>query len=221
MPKHHLILGAAGAIALGLAGAQTPGHAAPAAKAPLMTVAQAEQTPANAPIAQDELEKLTNDVVRSLKGLDGKEDTAERGDLMDSLSTLVEKAMKEGKSSADVLQLIDEALKKQDGTTLQDLMARSGGKLDLQSMLDSVVQRAVEKAAMESGDKELTKALEAESRGPMKVVVVRPGDTLGTLAAKYLGNALKWKVIYDANRDRLNDPDIIPVGMRLRIPVDE
>ena len=140
---------------------------------------------------------------------------------MDSLSTLVEKAMKEGKSSADVLQLIDEALKKQDGTTLQDLMARSGGKLDLQSLLDNLVQRAVEKAAMESGDKELTRALEAESRGPMKVIVVRPGDTLGTLAAKYLGNALKWKVIYEANRDRLSDPDIVPVGMRLRIPVEE
>ena len=221
MPKHHLILGAAGAIALGLAGAQTPGHAAPAAKAPLMTVAQAEQLPAGTQATPDELEQLTNEVVRSLKGLEDKENTAERGDLMDSLSSLVEKAMKEGKSSADVLQLIDEALKKQDGTTLQDLMARSGGKLDLQSMLDSIVQKAVEKAVREGGDNELTRALEEESRGPMKVVVVRPGDTLGTLAEKYLGNALKWKMIYDANRDRLNDPDIIPVGMRLRIPVDE
>ncbi len=221
MPKHHFILGAAGMIALGLAGAQAPGHAAPATKGPLMKVAQTEQTPPDAQVAPDELEQLTNQVVRSLKGLDGKEDAAERGDLMDSLSTLVEKAMKEGKSSADVLQLIDEALKKQDGTTLQDLMARSGGKLDLQSLLDNLVQRAVEKAAMDSGDKELTRALEAESRGPAKVIVVRPGDTLGTLAAKYLGDALKWKVIYEANRDRLNDPDIVPVGIRLRIPMEE
>ena len=221
MLKHHFILGAAGVIALGLASAPVPGHAASATKGPLMKIAQAEQTPPNAPVTPDELEQLTNEVVRSLKGLDGKEDATERGDLMDSLSTLVEKAMKEGKSSADVLQLIDEALKKQDGTTLQDLMARSGGKLDLQSLLDNLVQRAVEKAAMESGDKELTRALEAESRGPMKVIVVRPGDTLGTLAAKYLGNALKWKVIYEANRDRLSDPDIVPIGTRLRIPMEE
>jgi len=84
-----------------------------------------------------------------------------------------------------------------------------------------LLAKAVEKAVREGGDNELTRALEEESRGPMKVVVVRPGDTLGTLAEKYLGNALKWKMIYDANRDRLNDPDIIPVGMRLRIPVDE
>ncbi len=221
MPKHHLIIKAVGMIALGLAGTQISAQAAPAAKGPLMKLAQAQQTPPNAPVSPDELEQLTNEVVRSLKGLGGEENAAERGDLMDSLSTLVEKAMKEGKSSADVLQLIDEALQKQDGTTLQDLMARSGGKLDLQQLLDSLVQRAVEKAAMESGDNELTRALEAESRGPMKVIVVRPGDTLGTLAAKYLGDALKWKVIYEANKDRLNDPDIIPVGMRLRIPVEE
>ncbi len=221
MPKHHIILSAASVIALGFAGVQTPAHAAPATKGPFMTVAQTEQPPAGTQATPDELEQLTNEVVRSLKGLDGKEDTAEKGDLMDSLSSLVEKAMKEGKSSADVLQLIDEALKKHDGTNLQDLMARSGGKLDLQSMLDRIVQKAVEKAAMESGDKELTRALEAESRGPMKVIVVRPGDTLGTLAAKYLGDALKWKAIYEANRDRLNDPDIIPIGMRLRIPLEE
>ncbi len=221
MSKHHLIPGMAGVLVLGLAETLTPGHAAPAAKEAFMKMAQAQQTPPNGQVNPDELEQLTNEVVRSLKGLDGEENTAERGDLMDSLSTLVEKAMKEGKSSADVLQLIDEALKKQDGTTLQDLMARSGGKLDLQSMLDSIVQRAVEKATKEGGNDELTRALEEESRGNMKVVVVRPGDTLGTLAAKYLGNALKWKMIYDANRDRLTDPDIIPIGMRLRIPVDE
>jgi len=156
MPKHHLILGAAGAIALGLAGAQTPGHAAPAAKAPLMTVAQAEQLPAGTQATPDELEQLTNEVVRSLKGLEDKENTAERGDLMDSLSSLVEKAMKEGKSSADVLQLIDEALKKQDGTTLQDLMARSGGKLDLQSMLETAIaiRRAI--SAEQNTQKRLT-----------------------------------------------------------------
>ncbi len=221
MSKHHLIPGMVGVLSLGLAGMLTAGHAAPAAKAPFLKIAQAQQTPPDAQVNPDELEQLTNEVVRSLKGLDGEETTTERGDLMDSLSTLVEKAMKEGKSSADVLQLIDEALKKQDGTTLQDLMARSGGKLDLQSMLDSIVQKAVEKAVKEGGNNELTRALEEESRGNVKVVVVRPGDTLGTLAAKYLGNALKWKTIYDANRDRLTDPDIIPVGMRLRIPMDE
>lgn len=221
MPKHHLILSAAGLITLGLAGTHVPGHAASVVKGSLMTVAQAGQASPDLQVNPDELEQLTNEVVQSLKGLDGKQDATEQGDLMDSLSILVEKAMKEGKSSADVLQLIDEALKKHDGTTLQDLMARSGGKLNLQSMLDSIVQKAVEKAAREGGDTELTRTLEEESRSNVKVIVVRPGDTLGTLAAKYLGNALKWKVIYEANRDRLSDPDIVPIGMRLRIPMEE
>ncbi len=222
MPKHHNTLSAVSAIALGLVAAQTQGIAAPSLKGSLMQVAQSGQPVSpDAQVTPDELEKLTNEVVRSLKGLDDKEDAASEGDLMDSLSTLVEKAMKEGKSSADVLQLIDEALQKHDGTTLQDLVARSGGKLDLQSLLDSIVRKAVEKAAREGTDKELTRTLEAESLGETKIVVVRPGDTLGTLAEKYLGNALKWHVIYEANKDRLKNPDIVPIGMRLRIPLEE
>ena len=48
--------------------------------------------------------------------------------------------------------------------------------------------------------------------------VVRPGETLSALAAKYLGNRLNYDQIFEANRDQLTSPDALQVGMRLRIP---
>ena len=47
---------------------------------------------------------------------------------------------------------------------------------------------------------------------------VLEGDTLSALAKKYYGDASKYPKIFDANRDVLDNPDLIRVGQRLRIP---
>lgn len=44
------------------------------------------------------------------------------------------------------------------------------------------------------------------------------GDTLGKIAKKYYGNAMKYPVIFDANKPMLTDPDKIYPGQVLRIP---
>lgn len=51
--------------------------------------------------------------------------------------------------------------------------------------------------------------------------IVQPGDTLSKLARRYLGNAKRHPEIYLANRDRIDDPDFILPGTRLRIAVPE
>jgi nucleoid-associated protein YgaU len=48
--------------------------------------------------------------------------------------------------------------------------------------------------------------------------VVR-GDTLGKIAKKYYGNAMKYPVIFDANKPMLTHPDKIYPGQVLRIPI--
>ncbi len=48
--------------------------------------------------------------------------------------------------------------------------------------------------------------------------VVVKGDNLSKLALKYLGNANKWKVIYEANKSVIKDPNLIYVGQTLTIP---
>jgi nucleoid-associated protein YgaU len=44
------------------------------------------------------------------------------------------------------------------------------------------------------------------------------GDTLSKIAAKYYGDASLYPKIFEANRDRIKNPDLIQVGWKLRIP---
>lgn len=44
------------------------------------------------------------------------------------------------------------------------------------------------------------------------------GDTLSKIAKKFYGNAMKYPVIFEANKPMLSDPDKIYPGQVLRIP---
>ncbi|MGO4913505.1 peptidoglycan-binding protein LysM [Leeuwenhoekiella sp. W20_SRS_FM14] len=47
---------------------------------------------------------------------------------------------------------------------------------------------------------------------------VESGDTLSKIAKKFYGNAMKYPVIFEANKPMLKDPDKIYPGQMLRIP---
>lgn len=49
-------------------------------------------------------------------------------------------------------------------------------------------------------------------------VIVKSGDTLGDYAARYYGDAKKYSVIFEANRDVLENPDDLFDGQSIRIP---
>lgn len=63
-------------------------------------------------------------------------------------------------------------------------------------------------------------AAAASSAPPPRVqtYVVRPGDTLSTIAARCLGSSQRYQEIFDANRDVLANPNALQVGMELRLP---
>ena len=48
--------------------------------------------------------------------------------------------------------------------------------------------------------------------------IVAAGDTLGHIAQKYYGKAGAYMKIFEANRDILDNPDLIKVGQKLKIP---
>jgi len=50
--------------------------------------------------------------------------------------------------------------------------------------------------------------------------VVKPGDSLGSIAKHVYGKTSRWKRIYNANRDVLNSPNKVRAGMTLKIPRD-
>jgi uncharacterized protein YidB (DUF937 family) len=47
---------------------------------------------------------------------------------------------------------------------------------------------------------------------------VLSGDNLSKIARHFYGNANDWQKIYDANRDKISNPDLIHPGQVLRIP---
>ena len=61
---------------------------------------------------------------------------------------------------------------------------------------------------------------EVSPRAKAKVHVVRSGDNLTRIAKRYLNDDSRSAVlkIYAANRDKLQSPDRLPVGVRLTIP---
>ena len=231
-------------LALGLMGLSTaaqPALAAEDAGESARAALAATQMEAASEAGEAELRMLTNQVLKSLNAVtsgDGKKkESAEPapGDyeaLMQALTTLVDKATRQGKTSKDILALIEEALAEKDEATLMALIERAGGKVELQNLLRALVRKAaLETQASDPYTRMLKQESEstrvvaaarqrAESSAPRggRVITVRPGDTLGTLALQHYGSSRRWRDIYEANRDVLKSPDLVPAGIRLRLP---
>jgi nucleoid-associated protein YgaU len=63
----------------------------------------------------------------------------------------------------------------------------------------------------------ISKEIETRSK-EMRIIVVKPGDTLNKIAKRAYGNSKSYQKIFDANPDILNRADRIYVGQKLRIP---
>jgi len=45
------------------------------------------------------------------------------------------------------------------------------------------------------------------------------GDSLSKIAKRLYGDANQWRRIFEANRDQIQNPDLIKPGQKLKIPV--
>ena len=61
------------------------------------------------------------------------------------------------------------------------------------------------------------KAVLADDNDPYDYIV-QPGDTLERIAAKWLGAGTEWPRLVEANRSRIQDPNVIKAGLKLIIP---
>ena len=51
-----------------------------------------------------------------------------------------------------------------------------------------------------------------------RTYTVVAGDSLSKIAKRELGDATKWNAIYEANRDKIKNPDLIHPGQVLTLP---
>lgn len=56
---------------------------------------------------------------------------------------------------------------------------------------------------------------------PLKLHVVRDGDTLKRLAQRYLGDPDRYREIFELNTATLDNPEILPLGAKIKIPPRE
>ncbi|HVD59469.1 MAG TPA: LysM peptidoglycan-binding domain-containing protein [Gemmatimonadaceae bacterium] len=58
----------------------------------------------------------------------------------------------------------------------------------------------------------------APAAGTGQTYTVKSGDSLSKIAKHFYGDAGKWHKIYEANRDKIKNPDLIHPGQEFSIP---
>lgn len=67
--------------------------------------------------------------------------------------------------------------------------------------------------------KQVTKqTTSTKAKATVRTHKVKKGDTLWALAKKYYGAGAKYPTIYNANKDKIKNPNLIQIGWVLKIP---
>ena len=67
-------------------------------------------------------------------------------------------------------------------------------------------------------EKRVEGKVEAAKAAEVRTYMVKSGDSLSKIAKELLGDASRWPEIYEANKDKIKDPNLIRVGQELTIP---
>ena len=51
-----------------------------------------------------------------------------------------------------------------------------------------------------------------------RTYTIKSGDSLSKIAKQYYGDAQEWQKIYQANKDKIKNPDLIHPGQTIIIP---
>jgi nucleoid-associated protein YgaU len=89
------------------------------------------------------------------------------------------------------------------------------GKVKTQEEAEKIIIAA----GNNEGVAEVESNIEVEEPAPeAKMYEVQSGDSLSRIAKEFYGDAMKYPVIFEANKPMLTDPDKIYPGQMLRIP---
>jgi len=189
----------------------------------------------------DMIEKDSSKVAEGLESLVDSYDKQENSkSVRDKLVSLVEgvesSKLKREEVEAKLLSLVGEVeskkLKKEEVEEKLLALVGDASKNEKQSLkqtqlsLESLVSSA-EKEGTKEAKRLASSIIKDVSKKKIKIlrtedtfveILVQSGDSLSALATKYYGDATKYKIIYEANRDKIGNKNTIYPGTTLVIP---
>lgn len=100
-------------------------------------------------------------------------------------------------------------------------MQQDGGRIVIsgKAKTQAEAEKIIIAAGNTAGVEEVESQIEIEEPAPVATFYeVQSGDSLSKIAKGHYGDAMKYPMIFDANRPMLSDPDKIYPGQVLRLP---
>ncbi len=142
--------------------------------------------------------------------------------LLDFMKNVGSNIFKKGKKEEEAIQ---ELLQEQLGDRISALtVVYDDGIVTLAGVCDSIATK--EKAVLLAGNvkgvasvnDDGLQAPEEEKKEETEFYTIQKGDSLSKIAKRYYGDAMKYPVIFEANREVIKDADLIYPGQVIRIP---
>lgn len=123
----------------------------------------------------------------------------------------------------DEAEKINELITTELGDKVKDLKVEfDDGLVTLSGSCDS--QEVKEKAVLLAGNLKGVEKVNDESLSappaeePFDFYTIVSGDSLSKIAKRYYGDAMKYPVLFEANREIIKNPDLIYPGQVVRVP---
>ena len=106
------------------------------------------------------------------------------------------------------------------GTDLEDVIKRFETDYAAQKAAEerAKAEAAATAAAEAPAAEGQPEAAASEPAAAPQTYVVQAGDSLSAISEKIYGDAKHWTTIFEHNKDKISDPDVIHPGQELVIP---
>jgi len=93
-----------------------------------------------------------------------------------------------------------------------------GGKCDSAEAKEKVILMAGNMKGVGSVNADAVTAPEPAAEAEVEFYTIQSGDTLWGISSKFLGNGSRYNEIFEANKEVIQDADLIFPGQKIRIP---
>jgi nucleoid-associated protein YgaU len=99
---------------------------------------------------------------------------------------------------------------------LADQIIRQQRQQELEAKVEEAARASRER--VEDAKERIRARRAAQAEQKERTYTVQAGDTLGKIAQKLYGDGSRWTEIYEANKAKIANPNVIEVGLELSIP---